>query len=379
MVENGALDPLVRRDVSQLGAAIPARYAYQRQAGLNRARNRGCREARHDLIAMIDDDCVPREDWIESIIDQHARFPQAGVIGGRVELEFLADPPHWLAGEFLLNLCRVHWAERTRPVRDGEFVVGANMSFRKSVFDRAGGFSEEFGLSGRQSPQLANDETLFNHRVERCGCGRILYSPGIVVRHQIPSERLRYAYHEQRRYGQGVSDIDLAIHENRQDPLSASERFRQVVQHQRWHLEELLRASRDLDPTFAREFRERLVRSRIAYLAGAQDRVLNRFVPGSLSTSLTVDEARPYAAGRNAAARRASARAAGSAHDILESLLYRERPRPLRAEIPRDRRVLHARVAFLKGFRDQLYGLDGPGIQQHHLADLERGIGRTAQ
>jgi len=372
VVENGPEDPAVRPEVEAV-TGIPTRYLYLREPGLNRARNKGCRAANYPLIALLDDDCVPARDWIGSIIHHHEQFPEAAVIGGQVKLQFLADPPTWLRGEFLGNLSRVDWGDETKALGDREFIVGANMSFRSEIFERVGGFIEDVGLQSRSAPQLANDETLFNREAARHGSTGILYAPGIIVRHQIPAHRLELEYHEQRRYGQGVSDIDLAIYERPRDPLSGYERFRQVVQYQQWHREEQVTAAQGLNKMDADRFRENLVQTRIAYLLGAQDRVLQRFVPGSLNAALSASELRPYRTGRRVVAGLlANGRSKYQLHSTLASLLYRERPRPLRMEIAFDRGILHARVAFLRGFRDELSGSRYPEIEPEKTVQFDQ-------
>ena len=86
---------------------------------------------------------------------------------------------------------------------DGVWIAGANMVFRKQVFERGLGFDEKLGRNGSSS-LLSNDETeLF----EAIGKDRIYYVPKMTVEHVIPTSRLDPQWFRKRIFWQAISDI----------------------------------------------------------------------------------------------------------------------------------------------------------------------------
>jgi O-antigen biosynthesis protein len=61
---------------------LPLRTFVETTPGIPAARNRGIREARCEILAMTDDDCVPDPLWLERIIEPFYRDPHIGAVGG---------------------------------------------------------------------------------------------------------------------------------------------------------------------------------------------------------------------------------------------------------------------------------------------------------
>lgn len=161
------------------------KYFYQVNAGPSAARNLGIKEARGDIIFFTDDDCVVPPDWMETILDGYKKYPEISGAGGwympsKEELarnvvakffyyiSFLHDSrigPFLLHHEILSNdpmVCFETFAYNT-----------ANMSFRRSILERVGGFREEFRRPGYEDNDLAL--RVFH------GGGSILYLPSHVT------------------------------------------------------------------------------------------------------------------------------------------------------------------------------------------------------
>jgi hypothetical protein len=163
-----------------------ARYVRELRPGLDWARNRGIREARHHLLAFTDDDVRVDRGWLGAIARGFAE-PGVGLVTGLVapgELETSAQ----LAFEYryggMGKGCTPRTFDRDRLGPAGliaahQVGVGANMAFRRTVFDRIGGF--DTGLDVGTPARGGGDLDMF-HRVLGAGA-RARYEPAALVWH----------------------------------------------------------------------------------------------------------------------------------------------------------------------------------------------------
>ena len=68
------------------------RLLRQEQNGLMRAREMAAQEARGEVIVFVDDDNIPAPDYVERALDIMKSHPEAGVVGGRVEADWVGEP-----------------------------------------------------------------------------------------------------------------------------------------------------------------------------------------------------------------------------------------------------------------------------------------------
>ena len=96
MIDNVSNDRLV--DVWDLTWHPNGRHLREDELGLTRARLRGIKEARGDILVFVDDDNVLASDFLERIGPILQRYPYLGVFGsGAVEPEFEHEPSPKLA------------------------------------------------------------------------------------------------------------------------------------------------------------------------------------------------------------------------------------------------------------------------------------------
>ncbi len=117
-----------------LSFAASPRLRYERLAsrGQNRAISRGLELARHDLIALTDDDCRPHETWLHELAHIFVQRPEVGLVSGRVQA-----CPHDLKSEYVpaFDFDKPRFIGRKALEEPGGFGMGANMALRRNLYE----------------------------------------------------------------------------------------------------------------------------------------------------------------------------------------------------------------------------------------------------
>ncbi|HEU5355453.1 MAG TPA: glycosyltransferase [Actinocrinis sp.] len=188
--------------------------------GLSGARNTGVRAAGGDVVAFLDDDAAAEPDWALRLLEPYANAATLGV-GGRVEPVWERGRPAWFPHEFdwVVGCSYRGMPQRARAVRN---FIGANMSFRREVLDRLGGFRHDLGRVGTRP--LGGEETELCIRAARSHRdGHMLYAPDAVVHHHVPGARGTWSYFKARCYAEGLSKAAVREYSG-SDAALASER-----------------------------------------------------------------------------------------------------------------------------------------------------------
>lgn len=165
------------------------RYIFEQEQGLSRARNRGVREAQGEIVVFVDDDVIANSTWLRSLTASLFDGKWAGA-GGRIVPPSDFNPPEWftVGGEMdllgaLLPIFDVgdEAGEMKRPP------YGANMAFRKCMFDEYGMFRVELGRCGNNF--LMGEDTDMGNRLMSAG-QKLRWEPSAVVEHPVPQDRL---------------------------------------------------------------------------------------------------------------------------------------------------------------------------------------------
>jgi GT2 family glycosyltransferase len=171
------------------------------ESGLAGARNSGTEIASGTLVAFLDDDAVATSDWLERLA---APFEDPSVIGvgGAVIPSWPVRRPVWFPEEFDWVVgCTHSGMPRSRmPVRN---FVGANMAFRRAVFDEVQFYS---GIGHANGKPLGGSDPDFCIRVKRRWPDKqLVYHPDAVVFHDVAVERTSLAYFLRRCYNEGTT------------------------------------------------------------------------------------------------------------------------------------------------------------------------------
>jgi GT2 family glycosyltransferase len=208
--------PLGRR----LAAAFPdvTVVASTGRPGLSGARNTGLARASGDVVAFLDDDAQAAPDWLERLAGGYGP-PEVVGVGGAVLPAWEAGRPRWLPPEFdwVVGCSYTGLPREAGPVRN---LIGANMSFRREVFELVGGFTEGLGRLGTRP--LGCEETELAIRIrQRRPDAQLLYDPSAVVHHHVPLQRARWRYFRARCYAEGLSKAAVSRLVGAEDGLAA--------------------------------------------------------------------------------------------------------------------------------------------------------------
>ena len=193
VVDNNSIDDTcgVVREFSR-AAPVEVRYRFEGRQGQAYARNTGVEEARGRVLAFTDDDIIPAPNWVAALVAKMASGDVDGV-GGSVLPQWEAPPPSWLMRRpnllAWLALTGTQGPMRlTYPMDPAARIVGANMAFKRTIFEEFGGFDTAFGHRGRMLYGL--EEVVFVNALLRSG-RVIAFDPEIRVLHRIAPSRMR--------------------------------------------------------------------------------------------------------------------------------------------------------------------------------------------
>jgi GT2 family glycosyltransferase len=166
------------------------RYHWTHAIGVSRGRNTGLRMARHDIIAITDDDMLATTDWFDTLIGSLVESGPLSVVIGQVLMAEDRAP-----GSFAPSTTRelVPVVYKGRVGRD--VLYSGNMALYRSALDRVGRFDERLG-PGTSFPAAEDNDLGF--RLLEAGY-RIIFTPGALLYHRAwRSEhdyfRLRWSY-----------------------------------------------------------------------------------------------------------------------------------------------------------------------------------------
>jgi glucosyl-dolichyl phosphate glucuronosyltransferase len=206
VVDNNCTDGTARIiDETAVNFPTALRRVREEKQGLSNARNRGIQSARGRYLLFTDDDTRPDRAWVQTVFKTF-EISSCDAVGGMVELVWPDARPRWLADELLSSLAGVDYGPDEIDLSLERPPLGANIAFRKQVFEKVGLFNPQLGRIGAKL--LGGEETdLFKRLIDAGMTGR--YQPRAVVCHALETERLRKTYFRKIYYYGGRSQGEL--------------------------------------------------------------------------------------------------------------------------------------------------------------------------
>lgn len=189
VVDNNSNDQ-TREVVKQYCIKYPEhfKYLFEPQPGKSYALNAGIRKSAGDVLAFMDDDVTVEPTWLQKLTESlHNNNDWAGA-GGRIILQWPSAVPKWLAMEGpLARHGFPGFDQGAEPIELLGPPFGTNMAFRKTMFEKHGGFRLDLGPSPHN--EIRNEDTEYGRRLISAG-ERIRYEPRAIVYHPVPAEKL---------------------------------------------------------------------------------------------------------------------------------------------------------------------------------------------
>ncbi|MCZ6799276.1 MAG: glycosyltransferase [Nitrospirae bacterium] len=138
--------------------ASKVRIIQEPTQGAAAARNRGIKQAKHELIAFIDADCTADKDWLRYLVKALTKDSEIAAVGGKILSRRPANPIEKF-GE------TIHDHDKAINTFKPPYLMTSNMAIRRAVLDEAGLFNEEYrrGQDSELSYRLYNMACKFRY------------------------------------------------------------------------------------------------------------------------------------------------------------------------------------------------------------------------
>jgi len=181
---------------------LQIRYFLETKQGLSNARNRGIRESMGNVITFIDDDAFADKDYIYNL-KKDFRTSGMAAGGGKILPHWEKKRPKWMS-RFILPLVSIlDMGDQIIAFKGNKYPIGANMFFRKGLFEKAGFFDPMLGRNLKN--MIGNEEKDLFFKIKKLGY-EICYFPKITVHHYIPEERTKISFIKKQALGIGQSE-----------------------------------------------------------------------------------------------------------------------------------------------------------------------------
>jgi N-acetylglucosaminyldiphosphoundecaprenol N-acetyl-beta-D-mannosaminyltransferase len=201
IVVNDGADPATTEVAERHGATVISIP----HAGANAARNVGMREARSELIVLIDDDVQTPDGWLEAVLAGARAHPECDVFGGPIRPVLEGGGPQPYGDEAPITALDFGPEDR-----DVEMVWSANMAIRRRALQTIGSFDEKLVGCGEEEDWL--------RRYHATG-GRVRYLAAAGLEHHRTAADARLRSLARAAYARGRAARRYDVHRSAAPPV----------------------------------------------------------------------------------------------------------------------------------------------------------------
>jgi glycosyltransferase involved in cell wall biosynthesis len=205
VVNNNSTDNTeeIINNFKQKHPTFPLKYFIEYNQGLSFARNRGIKEATGEIVSFIDDDAIACENFVFQILTFFNSDTNAIAFGGKIIPKYETERPKFMSKFIEPILSVLNMGQNIKKFKGKKFPVGANMGFRKEVFETIGYFNTKLGRTGKKL--LGGEEKDLAFRIKSLQ-KPIYYLPKAWIYHIITKERLTKEFIKKQARGIGYSE-----------------------------------------------------------------------------------------------------------------------------------------------------------------------------
>lgn len=205
IIDNNSIDATADycKTIPGLFPALNCRYILELNQGIAHARTRAAKEAKGEIVAYIDDDCLAETNWLKEIVSFYDTNPDAMSTGGKIVPKYLTPVADWFGKYFWGLVANYDLGPEVFQMKAARYPSGANMHFRKIAFEKYGYFDGNLGRSGKSL--MAGEEKAMYLKLLK-GNEKVYYLPNVVVHHHVEGNKFDKAYVKRHSMGIGGSE-----------------------------------------------------------------------------------------------------------------------------------------------------------------------------
>lgn len=155
-----------------------AHYFKIKHGGPSKARNFGVKKSSGDIVVFTDAGCVPKKNWLMSILKPFEDNSIHGVSGTYETL----NKESWIARFVGFEIDQRH--EKMKKLESIDFIGTYSCAYRKKTFLKFGGFSTSFTSANAEDPD-------FSYRLSKAGY-KLVFEPKAIVLGDHPESLWKY-------------------------------------------------------------------------------------------------------------------------------------------------------------------------------------------
>ena len=232
------------------------RYLFEPVQGLCQARNTGCKHARGEFVAYLDDDAVAVPGWVQAVAESFEKADRSvGCVGGAIDILWEIPRPDWIPDELNCYYGDLFYDKDWKYLNGiDEYVGGGNSAYPVNLLLSMGGFDTRMGHKGKKIRY--SEESILHRQLIQKGHA-LLYNADMRILHHAGEEKVNYTWLKRRIFWQGYSTVQLELRMGRKNVIKAVLEAAKIISKQVRRPMESIRALHDTRTPSREQFQRR--------------------------------------------------------------------------------------------------------------------------